>query len=97
MAGPDYSNAGAKRDLALRAIRLSRQPVPRALLADLATNATNATNASNVASIPTDAPKVVLDDEDLVALVTDEDTIQPVTLQNLRVFLESKYVLTPAP
>lgn len=85
---PDYSNAGPVRDAAFLA---SRAIPARALTADLATN------ASNTAKVSTDAPKVALEDTDLIALVTVNGTIQPVTIANLLAFLETRYVLTPTP
>lgn len=76
---------------------MSRPPVPRALTADSATSATNATNATNAVKVSTEATKVLLEDDDLIALVTDDGGIQPVTIANFLAFLESRYVLTPIP
>lgn len=82
---------------------LSQPPVPRAIeadtaaLADVATNAANATNATNAAKVLPAEPKVMLGDDDLIALVTADGEVQPVSLANLLVFLESRYVLTPIP
>ena len=59
--------------------------------------ATNATNATITTNVSTDAPKVILEDDDLIALVNSDGRIQPVTLANLLAFLESRYVLTPTP
>lgn len=94
MAGPDYSNAGPNRDAKLRALRLSKQPVARALLADAATTADEASVAFAVSK---DSPRSVLDDAALMAFLTDEDRVQPVTVADFLAFLESRYVLTPIP
>lgn len=85
---------GKVRDDRIKAARAVPRLAERALAADVATNATNATNA---VKISTEAPKVLLEDDDLVALVTDDGGISPVTIGNLLAFLESRYVLTPIP
>lgn len=89
---PDYSSSGPARDAAFLASRAIPKLAERALLADEATNATNATNTTTVVTVD---PKLTLDEDDLLALVTDSGRIQPVTLANLLAFLESRYVLTP--
>lgn len=88
MAGPDYSNAGPARDAKLRALRLSKQPVARALVAD---------EADTVLAVPKDSPRTSLDDAALMAFLTDADKIQPVTVADFMAYLETKYVLTPIP
>lgn len=88
---------GRVRDDRIRSSRAVPALAERALTADVAELATNATNASNASKVLPAAPKVMLDDADLIAIVTDEGEVQPVTLANLLVFLESRYVLTPAP
>lgn len=91
MAGPDYSNAGPRRDAALRALRLSKQPVARALTADTATEATTATAVDPV------TPRATLDDTMQLALLADDDRIEPVPVLDFLAYLETKFVLTPIP
>lgn len=83
---------GAARDRRI----LERRAIPalaeRSLSSDVATNAVTATN---VVQVPREVPKVMLEDADLLALVTGTDRIQPITVRNLLNFLESRYVLTP--
>lgn len=89
---------GKVRDQRIRDRRAVPALAERALSADVATTATNATNASNTTTVLPVTPKVQLDaNHDRIALVTGDGEIQPVTLANLLVFLESRYVLTPIP
>lgn len=88
---PDYSNAGPKRDAAAF---LARRPVARAVLADTATAADSATVSSAVDPV---SPRGTLDDTAVLALLTDDDRIEPLTIADFLAYLETKYVLTPIP
>lgn len=89
---------GVARDQRIRDRRAVPKLAERALEADVATNAGTATN---VVAVPTEVAKVVLEDDDLLALVTDTNKIQPITAANVLDYvvswLDAHYVLTPKP
>lgn len=88
---PGRSNAGARREAAFRE---SRRTVDRALLADVATSADSATVATAVDPV---SPRATLDDTMQLALLADDDRIEPAPVLDFLAYLETKYVLTPIP
>lgn len=88
---PGMSNAGARREASFRE---SRRTAERALLADVADYATEATTAF---SVSTATPRATLDDTMQLALLADDDRIEPAPVLDFLAYLETKYVLTPIP
>ncbi len=88
---PGMSNAGARREASFRE---SRRTAERALLADVADYATEATTAFSVSTV---TPRATLDDTMQLALLADDDRIEPAPVLDFLAYLETKYVLTPIP
>lgn len=82
---------GSERD----ALIMARRAIPaRALTADTATAADSATVATAVDQV---SPRATLDDTMQLALLADDDRIEPAPVLDFLAYLETKYVLTPIP
>jgi len=87
IGNPDRSKAGPLRGYSA----LSVPPVPRAIAADLATAADTADALNTVTPRGSS-----ITGSDYLALVVD-GRVEPLTVDNLCAYLESRYVLTPIP
>ena len=88
---PSYARSGTRRDAAFYE---SRRTALRARAADVADTATEATTAFAVDPV---TPRATLDDTMQLALLADDDRIEPVPVLDILAYLETKYVLTPIP